>query len=455
MERTDYKFYIDDVQMYPNNFGECSFVQKREDNRIFAREEFNGELIFMNEDYDVFKTDYDTGDECKEYELTIERKCDGEYVVRYLGYFALNMGKFDFERCKYSVTPLTRDKYDLFIKNIDVKVNIAAYSAWVSIKHVFTGESVTTTYSRCMYLQSVIKNMLNKLCWNYSPPAVPIVSSFFRDAVNPVTGEANQLTLLVIAVKSDMIYPDGFTEPSNSATKAEITFGEMMDILFNMFQVKWDVDENDALVLKHVSEITAAEGLDLTSATYSGTTSYNKVIEWDLDNIFRYEKWEFADSGNADFRGLPIEYNESCSNKTKVYDVLKITTDIDFVRENPNSVSKDGFVILVTDSANNIQSVEEGFISGTSYPNVHLSTANLHQYYWRHNRIFPTGKLNDNDTDFITTQKHKKLKELEIILCCDEEFNLMDSVTTELGEGEVTESIFYPLGSRLKLKINV
>lgn len=455
MLRTDYRFWIEredaaaPTQMYPQNFGACSFVYEKQETWNFSRRKLRGQLIFMNSDYDYFKTEYDETDSCYRYDLTIERKCEGVWVVDYLGYFALNKGKFNFERCNDSVEPVLNDKYDCIIKNLDTQVNIVNWSARHSIRYVYhelLGDT-TVDYENFYLLTDVITKILVNIC-----VIEGVSSDFFENAVNPVTGDTNQLNHLMISQKSDIIYPDAYY----AATKGEISIGEMFEALYNMFQVKWDFVD-DYITFTHVKNITASAGLNLTVDPYLKTTAYKKEFEWDVANLYKYEKWNFCESANEDFRGVPIKYDDNCSkdteDNTKEYNIPKITTDIKYIHDIPERISGEGFVIAVTDGTHIVD--EEGILTGDDYPNGHLSTANLHSHYWRYDRIYREGEMNNVATIFLSWKKLKKIIPLTIILCCDEEFDMMDYVTTEFGRGEVYEAEFFPLSSKLELKIKV
>jgi len=83
-------------------------------------------------------------------------------------------------------------------------------------------------------------------------------------------------------------------------------------------------------------------------------------------------------------------------------------------------------------------------------PNVHLSTANLQASYFTWDRIFLTGHLNNGATGlpacseitvFNSAIRKKLQEEIEFPICCDEDFDPMDCITTEMGDGEVYQAV--------------
>jgi hypothetical protein len=119
-----FRFTLSSITVNPQNFGQCSKKYEKENEEIFFRESFNGELIFVDEDFTIFKTAYDDNQLCTNYEILIEKKCSADWIVDWIGYFLLIDGKFDFTNCTYTVTPKKYDKYNCLIKNKEVKVNI-------------------------------------------------------------------------------------------------------------------------------------------------------------------------------------------------------------------------------------------------------------------------------------------------------------------------------------------
>jgi hypothetical protein len=302
------------------------------------------------------------------------------------------------------------------------------------------------------YIAISLINLIPSVLFNICQETYTLISDFLTNATNPVTGIASKTNNLYIIQKSDAKRPNA----SNPATKGNITFRQLMESLYNMFQLWWYINDSNQIVIVHQSEIENNLGLDITIDPYIKTTAHKKIFQFDKTLLYRYETWKFAESNGIDFVGQSIEYSELCTvkesvNKTKNYDISIITTDLEYVQTNSDDISDDGFVIIATDGANVL--TENGAITGILQLNGHLATSNLQDKYWRHNRILSIGKLNGVDVTFISTQKIKKLTEQTIILC--EDYDPLKQVTTELGPANVKESSFFPLDKRLVLNMSI
>jgi hypothetical protein len=152
MKRTDWKYYIDAVEVSPSGTDKTSIRYKHDDGEIFFTQEFNGDIVFTGSDYLIFKDDYDLGDYCKRYEFIIEHKCNHVYEVKYMGYFSLIDGEMDLDKCTFKVKPTIEDKYSCIKKNEEVTVNILDTSIE---RHVITSDC----YSYIEFYGSALQEM--------------------------------------------------------------------------------------------------------------------------------------------------------------------------------------------------------------------------------------------------------------------------------------------------------
>lgn len=297
-------------------------------------------------------------------------------------------------------------------------------------------------------LSSVIVKLLKITCEDFN--ASTLISNFFTNSLNPATGQSNELLSLYLIQNSDAKRPSA----SNPATKGFLNFKDLMDDLYNLFQVSWDLDNNNNLILKHQSEIQNVEGIDITKTPYILTTAHKKSVEFDKGLIYRYEKWDIQNTENIDFVGVPIEYNELCSGKedarSKTYNV-NLTTDIGYLQQRDNNASDEGFCLVATVSS--IVQNRDGILSGILEANEWLSISRLQTNYWRHNRILRNGLMNNIETTFTSSQKIRKLSEQTIILC--DEFDPLKLVKTDLGDAIVTEATYFPFDSKLTLNMSI
>ncbi len=622
MQRTDYRFTItrdtDTFIANPNGFFAGNFKYEQTEGQLFFRRKFNGDLTFKGSDFAYFNARYNLGSYCDIYDILIEKKIDGVYQVDWMGYFSMTDGKFDFERCEFTVSPTVNDKYSCILRNWESDVNIFDLgvqsenifsnaissiefqiiprfdtemphligmvlwksrntlcdydvaenldyiyareslvltkgiipigSGWIKISseenyysdfyqfptlinkasanyeyqnkwvrnwdinyeaysdgvfvsllenrhsiqdvldscfigenssdynllasYTFSGDDPDlentkpidnryikksyqlefTTDTVIMYrsfsLTSILTKVLSSIC-NYD---YNIDSPFLLNDTNPVTNASNKVKGIKLIQKSDAKRP----QASNPATKGLISFKDIAELLFNLFQLWWFID-GDNIVIKHQSEIENNIGLNIFSAQYTNTTSHKKSIEFNKSILYTYEEWALMESDGIDFKGKPIEYSALCTanfdeKRTKLYSIPTFTSDIRLIQKDSDKVSDNGFAVIVNE-ANNFINIETGLISNKPQLNGHLSLANLHYNYWRHNRILSSGKMNGIDTEFLSTQKIRKLKEHQIVLC--EEFDPLKQVNTEQGEAIVNEATFYPFDSKLTLNMSI
>lgn len=295
-------------------------------------------------------------------------------------------------------------------------------------------------------------------------------SDFFTNPVNTISG-AN-LKYLLIGQKSDAIF-EGESQPSDPATQGVITMNTLMKQLYSMFQVKWLVDDG-ILYVEHVKffksnfqyvELPAVD-LDLT-ITYPLALDGSYSYSYDKDLPIR-EKFSFQEAWNIDFIGTDIEYTNCLTEGSTITNAADVmTTDIDPIYLDTEA-SKDGFIMFHCDkmfegAVEHRVVVEVGALSGLEFPNAHLSWANLHNNYWKHNRPLRTGIMNGNLTTFVQPfVRHKKQVPIEFPFCV-ENFARKESpigermsnslVRTTMGDGEIAKAEYNMKSGNMKIEL--
>lgn len=342
----------------------------------------------------------------------------------------------------HSTFPIGNPLYHKWVRNVDnltgpsildgdSTVNNPDLISW-SLSSYY-GLSSLRTLTRARKLNDILDHFSVELnCASWS-------SQFFKDSVNPVSG--NDLSNLMIMQKSDAMFVDGI-ETSNPATLGVITFKQLMQQLWAMFQVTWLIQDS-VLYIEHIRffkenfsyDAIQTVGLDLTveyPEALKGTFSYS------YDNkVALREKFSFAEAWNWDFVGTDINYVDYISDgETEDYLATLITTDIDPTYL--DNASKEGFVLFHCDSDNRVISTI-GQLTQISLPNAHLGWANLHNAYWRHNRQLPIGNMNNEAIGFSAPQrKRKKQIPIRFPYCVDEFEPLINMpVRTTMGDGEI------------------
>ena len=371
-------------------------------------------------DYNLFY-DLEQADPCGNIYLLILK--DGD--VYWEGYFSTSMGEWDLDNQTFSVTPLVIDDYNDILDEADVQYNILSVTPAVSVDIYGT----STTYSRNRWFMDVIEYLADIVA-----PGCVVSSTFFTEAINPVTLSANLLTYLTIAQKSDILRPTS----SNPATLAMMSWNDLMDILWGMFQVQWKYD-GTIMTVEHISFFNATSGIDLRTQEIALRSNKYRYIKEEMP---KYERWHFMEAYDVNFVGLPIWYDAICVSQDADSNVseinINVTTDLQYIldcidADEESKISDDGFVILCNYESGGNYYVRSGI--GAYYAsgllNIDLSWANLHNNYFRHNRVLLSGYMNNAFTTFISAQK-TKIQEINAILC--DTLDPDKYITTELGE---------------------
>lgn len=279
----------------------------------------------------------------------------------------------------------------------------------------------------------------------------------YEQPVNYVTLEPSKVENLILFQKSDVKRPN----TSNDANAAVISFKKLLEDICNLFQLKYDITENGEFILEHVSYFQKSAGLNLVGRYDSNLRVAKNKYTYDFDNMPRRELYSMMDEKfqSGDFRGLPIEYKNSCvgngAEKDKKIVVENIMTDVTLAMQNPDPesavVTDEGFVLVACDSNNNI--ISEGSILGGNFLNNTLSWARLHKDYWLHDKITTVLNMNGFDTEAKSVVPTKKQVKLEALLCCGDTFDPEQTVATFLGNGYVRTANFDLYRETLSLEL--
>lgn len=299
-----------------------------------------------------------------------------------------------------------------------------------------------------MALKDCFEALINQSCY-----PMTVKSNFFNwnsddpsNHTNYVTEQLSKVENLILFQKSDVKRPN----TSNNATIANITLEKLIKDICNIFQLKWDIDEDGNFIIEHVSFFQKGVGLNLVGRFDQRLREGKRKYSYDLDNMPKKELFQFMDDKYTygDFKGVPIIYSNSCAGKGDKQDkdwiVENIITDVSFVLNNPSSdsqiVSDDGFVLIACDENNKI--ISEAPILGGNTLNNTLSWGRLHVDYWRFQRVFNRFSMNNVQTNALSVVPTKKGVTLDVTLCCGEVFDPENKVLSQLGEGIVSEANF-------------
>lgn len=258
----------------------------------------------------------------------------------------------------------------------------------------------------------------------------------------PIT--TNFLTNITIAQKSDIIS----YASSNPATKGMITFDKLEKIWLFMFNAYWFIDSLGRLRIEHVSYFNRTVAYNANAAPHAIFNIAKNKYTYDKAKMPKFEKFAHAEMMFTDFVGTAIYYDSPCvdqdpSSNTKERILDFVTTDLYSLFIDPANANKLGFVLMANTVVGSTYTVaiEQGVLSTANIVNGHLSWANLHDYYHKHDRVLKQGFMNNILTTFATVKPTKVQKEIVIKVCCDDVFNpLLQLYKTQLGNGVLQEA---------------
>lgn len=452
-----YRFYLTHhtvtTEVFPLKFLDSSVKWSLESGQVFYRKEFTGSLIFgtnslvadvggvmQNRRLDwEYLWDIESLDPCQRLDFLVTKTVSGVTETYIEAYFSTTDGTFDMDNCTFEVTPIIDDPYVEIFDRWEDEYNILdpIFGVTPVVTVVANRGLINQSLDRNRWLWDVVEFLADKVM-----PGCTVSSTFFNDTPNnPVTLSPSKVNYLTIAQKSDIIRPAG-----TAATSAMLSFSGLLDILWALFQVKWEYDEDtDTMIIEHISYFQPVGSIDLrTQEPCVATNKYTYAKE----KMPKYEKLLMAEADDPNFVGVPIFYNSPCVDpnpKTNTFEVsVDVTTDYEYIYNNPDAIDDEGFVILSNylDGATYKVNSEVGIYNPTTRLNMHLSTANLQHYYWRDQRVLIEGYLNNVLTTFWSARKVKRQK-CNAILC--DTLDPMNEVITELGET-------YFLGERARIE---
>jgi uncharacterized protein (TIGR02145 family) len=436
----DYRFYISDAssvtyEVFPLNFLSTSLIDEREQGKIFYRRKFNGTLIFGTnsrvkdlegvshnrcDDFEIFWI-YEQFDPCAKLYLDIHKVVNGIVSEYWHGYFSTTDGTWNLDQKTFEVNPLPNDDFTIILDETDTKYDILVNTSEIST--TANDGVINQVYNHGHWLMDVITYLGSQIA-----PGATISSTFFTASTNPVTLLTSLTTKLLIFQKSDVIRPTA----TNKSVNGLLSWNELMDILFGMFQVTWNYDALlHTINVEHISAypITPLGEIDIrTQQSCLATNKYSYVKE----EMPRFEEFSFMEAGDINFVGVPIWYQSACLNPTATKKTaVNITTDLTHIWLHNEAIEDSGWVILANEgSVPYTVEISVGELSPTTLLNMSLSWANLQANYFRHNRVLIEGYINNDLMQFATSQKLKQ-QECDVIFC--NPFIPDDQIKTELG----------------------
>lgn len=257
------------------------------------------------------------------------------------------------------------------------------------------------------------------------------------------TAAASDLSALVFWQKSDVKRANA----SDNATIGRISLRGMLETLAAMFQAYARVEGGTDLRIEHISYYDGSNGEDLTSTQPEAVTGFNDYT-YDAETIPSREKFTWMDAvSDEDFRGKDIVYSDPCANSdAQEVSVSLVTTAVTDILSTPDSFTDSGFVVgacaVLSGTYYLIHS--NGAISGDTKINGALSWANIHDNYYRWDRLLPSGTLNGGGVTFESSKRTRRQQTVLMVLSAADYFALdtTEKIKTGLGWGEIGKGTY-------------
>lgn len=445
-----YRYFLKNDPVSPLNSGDHILTyNKKESFSLVFDVELEGDLKFYynNSGFD-FKAQEESN-KCEEIDLRIEKKCSGIWAIIWEGVFSVAEGVFNDDDCIFTIKPRKKEYVlsDIQINFLDDPIKV--YEGGVlGVTATRPGGSGFCVHENCRYFD----NFLLFIAKKSNPKINSVVSNFFQ--INPdgafyIPGVTNYWSKMAVASISDIQYPI----PSNLATRDYISFEEMMNDLYVLFQVQWLIDTNYNLRIEHEIYFEGSLGLNLTQNKYKEFLKKSSKYNYNLDDYPKKETWKIADHS----RVCSLTYGGLSSIKKrsneKVYSTSKIRTDYEslifgVMGGGGEPITEDGVYLFATDGGATLgewlqlESSNQNFKLNPDYLVEQLHTYNRPDLY----ALFVCMVKTNNpvaSSGGIILDSLKPTKRQEIIsipLCCGDSFEVKDQVKTDLGIGYVEKA---------------
>ena len=304
----------------------------------------------------------------------------------------------------------------------------------------------SVTIKDAYLLKDVLRSMLKQLNQVIEFNATEEYSEFYFGFENPI--DASQREFVIIP-KSNLLIGE-YDQPQK---RLEFTLGNLLDDLYKIHRLKWDITSDNKFRIEHVrywrnggSYIAPQIGIDIVNFQ---DPYVNRAAGTD-QNVFRFEKadmaarieseWSDRDM-SAQFNGVPIKIQSKYVDLGKVNKETcsVINTDLDYSLTNPSKVSIDNGVFMASCSLNGDvyePTYREVIVQSRTYfaQNGDLSFVYLHPTFFIDDAPANWQDINTIFTVSLTTQRQKLQT---VTFASRDTIDPQKLITTGLGTGQI------------------
>ena len=308
-------------------------------------------------------------------------------------------------------------------------------------------------------LYSVISVLLAQVDPGLSHAATSAYSQFLYNVTNPVSGQTNRT--LLISPKSNLLAGE-FSQP---AAKAPITLKQVFDMLRDVYQCYWYID-NGKLCIEHIEYFKNGENYGPPTLGWDTTAMMSRNGEpWAFaTSSYKYDKEQmpqtfqfgWMDDVTEAFAGKPVDVLSPYVEQGQIEEtrVAMFTSDVDYMLLNPQDISKEGFALMAGTPDNGDYYLSVGRINPGTFPwqdkflylqNWELAYCYLQQWYWKYDMPARNIMMNGAAERALGVRRTKRQ---EIRFPVYDEPDPLLLVKTYLGNG-VIEKMTLTLSSRI------
>ncbi len=354
---------------------------------------------------------------------------------------------------------------------------------WGAVSHWMDGGSVLAAMS-ASFIGSHLNNTvilrdaydfascIERLAQQIDPrltfKATDTYSRFFYAAVNPVIGQgiANPYRHLCITQITNI----SRGEYTQAAQRGDAALKWFMDLVKNVFNCLWWVDEQYRIHIEHISYFdnggsyntgTQAIGKDITALYNSRNSlpwSYSlDECTFEKDEVATRYQTEWALGARDLFNGRAIDILNGGADKSSKEEVSvsHFAADLDYIIGSPSEFSKDGWIILATNTSPYGREPLLTTITGVSFDNLkdsagqtisfptqngRLSFAYLQPYFWLYGLSGTRVSCNGN---IVTATSLARLQTQKVTLPYEDgEIETDKLIRTSVGDGQIKRAEF-------------
>jgi hypothetical protein len=246
---------------------------------------------------------------------------------------------------------------------------------------------------------------------------------------------------------------------SFTTAKEDILEYSLKDIMYLLRKIRmwWFIDDDGHFRIEHdryFREFTAQA--DLTSVTYAPDKPEvdQKVYRYERSDSYNQLNYSEENQDHEDWMAFPVNFPISQTSKsTKDISFSELTTDFEYVRDNPGTASSTGLMLLRTESTLNMVEIDQSTITPTNYySNARLSWAWLFANYYDYFAEAETGTIN-NGTAITYTHVKEYLKQGNIRFRMAADMDWKRPFTLSQGTGWLEGAEYAPETGMYKIDV--